>query len=115
MTEYITDEPLNVPADAFNADGIATLILTGGRYGGQWLINVCHGPAENPDIIGSVETDVTTDPDEAAAAALSWVREECVRTGLKVAHYVNHNDRYGPAERPFFTLAQVLLVDKDWK
>lgn len=113
---YTTDTPLTVPAHAFNADGVASLILTGASYGGgYWTINACHGPGDNPTIIGTVETNQTTDPEEAAAAALAWVKDECAHVGLKVAHYVNHSDRYGPAERPYFTTAQVLIVDKDWK
>lgn len=111
---FATRQPLQVPTSAFNQDGIAALILTGTRYAGEWMINACIGPGDNPDIIGSVDTERTDDPDTAAETAVAWVSSECARAGLKVAHVVNHNDKYGPNERPYFTTSQVLVVDKDW-
>jgi hypothetical protein len=114
IVAYSSAVPLRVPPSAFNGDGIAAVILTGTRYGGEWVINACIGAGESPTVIGSVETGRTDDPDVAAETALAWVAEECARLGLTVAHVVNCNDRYGPDERPYFTTSQVLVVNQDW-
>lgn len=113
---YDTETPLNqVPAAEFNTDGIAVLTLVGCRYGGEWNVNLLGGPdPENPDIYGSVWTDATADPEVATNTALAWLRESAHQIDLKIAQVVNHNSKYSAGERPFFLLAQVLLVGKDW-
>lgn len=107
-------QPIPAPADAFNGAGIAVLVATGTRYGGEWLVNLLYGPAENPAILGAVWTEATDDPDVAAATVAAWLAVELPALGLKVAGFVSHNDRYAPAERPYFTTSQVCVVDKDW-
>jgi hypothetical protein len=83
-----------------------------GGTAGEWLINICHGPEFK--ILGSVWTSATDDPRAATNAALGWLRDECARLGLKIAGIKDHNDQYGPDERPYFTTSQVCIVDKDW-
>lgn len=111
---FKTEQELAVPEPSFNKDGIASLIVTGGRYSGTWKINVCDGPADSPTILGSVWTESTEDPSVAVATATAWLAEECTRLGLKVAHVEDHSHKYGPDERPYFVTFQALLVDKDW-
>lgn len=110
MITTITEEALAVPAEAFNADGIAAILAAGSRYGGRWRINIVHGE----EAIGCVWTDVTDDPDDVAAAAVEWLRDECARLGLKIVQVESFNNQYGPNERPYFTTSRVLIVDKDW-
>jgi hypothetical protein len=110
---YRTETPLTpLPTDAYNKDGIAVALLHGTRYGGMWRIGLIHG--ENQHTYGSVCTDETNDPAVAETTALSWLKSELTRHGLKIAGLVSKNDQYGPDQRPFFVLTQVCIVDKDW-
>lgn len=115
MLGFTTDQPLaQLPTARFNEDGIAVLILTGSRYGGEWSLGLL-GPDDQDNPIASVRTDKTEDPDVALLAGIAWVREQAATIGLKVAHAASQNHRYPADQRPFFATAQVVLVDKDWQ
>lgn len=111
---FSTNQHLAVPADAYNPDGLASLVVAGARYQEEWVINICYGPGHSPQVIGSVRVERTTDPDVAADTAKAWLDQECEQLDLKVVQHVNHNDKHGPAERPYFTVAQAVVADKDW-
>jgi hypothetical protein len=111
---YTTEQPLDLPATAYNDNGIAVVVLAGSRYAGEWKVNACIGAGDDATVIGSLGTGKTTVTDAVVTASLAWIAGECERLGLKVVHTENDNHRYGPAERPYFTCARALVVDKDW-
>lgn len=110
-----TEQPLSVPAELYNENGIAVLTAHGTRYGGMWPITLMTGPADSPTIHGQVVVETTDDPEEALNAVKYWAIGECARLGLRVAHIESRNDQFAPAEKPYFVLAQVLIVGKEWE
>ena len=108
--DYETVQDLAIPDTAYNADGIATLVLTGGSYGGMWVMNAIVLGEEEPS--GSIETaEAPRRPDLALDAAEDWVGRECARLGVALRLCVSKNDQYGPGEAPFFTTG-LALVDR---
>lgn len=103
--EVTTD--LDIPADAFNADGIAIVNVQGGRYGGNWVIRAFVGTASEP--AGEIEStydlrrsDLTKDeryPDLAVDTVYVWLHD----------HVKKHACSFGADERPFFIAARALI------
>lgn len=95
-------EPLTIPDEAYNADDIATIVVTGTSYGGTWKMNAIS--------TGDIEVDdVPRRPDLALAAAHQWVRESCAEAGLTLGHFSDLNGTYGPDEAQFFSGGQFLI------
>ena len=119
-------EPLSIPESAFNADGLAVIMLPGGRYGGNWLIKVVDAstpdsPAKQPagefwtSADDRAKRALENDPgypDRAIETAFIWLAGETKRQGLRVAGFENFNREYGPAERPYFCLARAVVANK---
>jgi hypothetical protein len=106
-------ETLTIPDDAFNEDGIAPLLVTGTRYGaGHWLLLALplHGPHEK-EHVGEIFTEKDERPGMAVDTAYIWVNDACVKAGMRVAHFANRCDAYGPDEKPFFAAA-FFLIDR---
>lgn len=109
---YIVAKPLApIPPDRFNADGLAGLIVAGGRYGGHWVLNASFTPEE---VIGTIETEQDDRPSMAVDTAYVWINDEAARIGLKIVHFESMNDRYPPDQAPYFAAAQFILAGKDW-
>lgn len=112
---YQVTEPLSIPDAAFNADDIATILVQGGRYGGEWVMNAIAldgGPIrEDVEVIGSIQTARDDRPSMAVDTAVVWVNDVCVKAGLKLAHFENRNGDYGPNEAPYFAAA-LFLIDR---
>jgi hypothetical protein len=110
---YDIRQPLVIPDAAFNKDGIATILIQGGRYGGEWVMNAIAldgGPIpDDAEVIGSIHTEKDERPGMAVDTAFVWVNDVCVKAGWKLAHVTNHNDKYGPSEAPFFAAASFLI------
>ena len=105
MLNYQVEEPLELPGEAFNDDDIATIVVTGGSYGGMWVMNAIstHTPADQAAALGAIQTeDAPRRPDLAVEAAEDWIKEECKRLGYKLAHSASQNHTYGLDEAPFF-------------
>jgi hypothetical protein len=110
---HVTDE-LDLTQLTYNSDDIATLIVTGGRYGGDWALNalaVTDGrPSETP--IGSIMTDRPGHgPGMAFDTAYVWVNDACVKAGVKLAHGADKNDERPVEERPYFATG-LFLIDR---
>jgi hypothetical protein len=116
-------EDLAVPGSMFNEDGLAVLMLSGGRYGGDWVIGVGSLPYGEHDPIGELRTAVDERrkqellhdpgyPDRAIESAFIWLMDQAKRQGLRVVGFENMNSRYSESERPFFCLAQAVIASR---
>ena len=114
---YEVTSPLDVPASAFNPDGIAVISINGGRYGGHWVINAFVDVRE--ESAGEIETtydlrrsDLTKDdryPDLAADTAYVWLHDHVKKHGWRLLMWENLNSQYGPDERPYFSTARAVI------
>lgn len=113
-------QPLDIPAGAFNDDGLAVIMIPGGRYGGDWSINFM-GPADVK--CGSLFTSVDERrkralqsdpgyPDRAIETAFIWLVGQAREHGWRVVAWECFNSRYGEDERPFFCLARAIVASE---
>ena len=113
-----SSEPLSIPADEFNEHGLSVIMLSGGRYGGDWVIGAS---AEDAGGLGKIWTDAGPSKPEferdprypylAIETAFIWLMGEAVRLGLRVVAFDCLNDRYGEAARPYFCLARAVVAN----
>lgn len=118
---YITGKALDIPAGAFNADGLAVLIAQGGRYGGDWHI-AFTAQDDRQEALGRFQTDaggatakraLTGDPGypyRAIESAFIWLMEQAKAHGWRVVGFECLNSHYGPDEAPYFCAAQALVA-----
>jgi hypothetical protein len=120
---YDTTTDLQIPAGAFNNDGLAVLLLQGGRYGGDWTVVASGGPER--DTWGEFCTSIDdrrkrallTDPgypDRAAETAFIWLMDQAKRQGLRVVGWECMNSHYGPGEAPYFCAAQAIVANESF-
>lgn len=119
---YNTAHALEVPTEAFNADGIAVINISGGRYGGHWDINAFATGDDEP--IGEIQTcydldrsDLTKDaryPDLAVDTAYVWLHDMVKTRGWRLLTWDSLNAGYGPNERPYFMAARALIGSEDF-
>ena len=111
--DYEVRSALTIPDDAFNEDGIATILVTGRSYRGVWVLNALTVRDGRPsgEPIGSIKTAPDGRPSMAVDTAMTWVGDACARAGLKLAHWESRNGAYGPDEAPFFASA-IFTVDR---
>jgi hypothetical protein len=111
--------PLNVPTDAFDEKGLCELFVSGGRYSGIWSMAVLRG-ADGP-VLGRLTAgrrELKQDPcypDLAVDTAFVWLMGEAAEHGWRVLWFKNLNSQYGPGERPYFVLAQVVIGSQRFK
>ncbi|WP_280422764.1 hypothetical protein [Nocardia carnea] len=109
--DYTVVQTLEIPDEAYT-DDVAVVVVTGGSYGGAWVLNAIspHLPPDKVEPIGSIETaQAPRRPDLALEAAHHWIRESCTQAGLALAHFKELNSAYSPAEAPFFSSGQFLI------
>jgi hypothetical protein len=113
-------EALNIPESAFNADGLAVIMVPGGRYGGDWSIRFV-GPDDAkcgeiftsaPDRSKQVLQSDRAYPDRAIETAFTWLVGQAREQGLRVAGWECFNSQYAEAERPYFCLARAIVASK---
>ena len=116
----VSAEPLDIPESAFNEHGLAVIMLPGGRYGGDWVIQaVSADGASQP--AGEIRTSVDAHrkqalerdpgyPDRAVETVFTWLVGETKARGWRVVGFERLNDQYGPDERPFFCLARAIIA-----
>lgn len=109
--DYDVIQPLQIPDDAYT-DDIATIVVTGGSYGGIWALHAIstHQLPDDAEAIGGIETaEAPRQPDAAFAAAHRWIQESCAEAGLVLAHFKSLNSTYSPGEAPFFCGGQFFI------
>lgn len=102
---YYDVDPLAIPDEAFDANDMATLVVTGTTYGGEWVMNAIsvHTSPEDATAIGSFETDEAPGrPDLAVEAAKAWMTKECERLGLTILTAQDQNHTYSASDAPYF-------------
>ena len=115
--------PLRVPAGYFNADGLAVLMLHGGRRRVDWSI---AASAVDKATVGKIQTSVDDSstrepaddaecPDRAIETAFIWVVGEAQQQGLRVVAFECLNHLYGPAERASFCLARAVVANQSFR
>ncbi len=116
-----SSEDLTIPPRSFNENGLAVIMLSGARYGGDWVISAtasAHGPA-----FGKLWTSVDERrkqaleqdpgyPDRAIETAFIWLAGETKRQDLRVVMFERLNDQYGESERPYFCLARAVIASE---
>jgi len=111
---YEVREGLNIPDEAFNKHDIATIVVTGGSYGGEWMLNAIsmHTSPDEATAIGKIRTGKAPErPDLAIVAAASWLEEECTRQGLSLRVFKDKNSDYSPDAAPYFA-GCLALIDR---
>jgi hypothetical protein len=118
-----TRKPLNLPARAFNADGLAVLMLTGGRYGGDWAMG--FAPMDAPgDICGELRTEagdrkgvLLSDPGypgRAAETAFIWLLAQAREHGWRLVAWECMNSVYSPPEAAYFVAARAIVANESF-
>ena len=113
-------EPLSIPESAFNDNGLAVIMVPGGRYGGDWSVNFM-GPDDAK--LGSIFTSVDERskqallsdpgyPDRAIETAFIWLTGQAREHGWRVVSWECFNSQYAEAERPFFCLARAIVASE---
>jgi hypothetical protein len=110
---YEVHQALTIPASAYNSDDIATILGTGGRYGGQWVLKavLVQGgePRFSDPILGEMLTAKDDRPDMAVDTAYVWVNDACVKAGVKLAASKNLNSSYDAESAPYFASATFFI------
>jgi len=110
---------LQIPPGVFSSDGLAVLLLQGGRYGGDWHIAVTTA-ADQTDCLGSFQTDTPRKqqllpgpryPWLAVETAFIWLTAQAQEHGWRVVGWECLNRHYGPGEAPYFCAAQAIVAD----
>ena len=108
-------EDLALDDTAFNDDGLAALLVSGSRYGGDWQMAASAGNGNGScgsfwtARPGSVSPDDPQYPDMAVTAAYAWLAGQARDRGWRVLLWENLNGAYSPAERPRLALARAII------
>ncbi|MFE0255149.1 tyrosine-type recombinase/integrase [Streptomyces sp. NPDC059010] len=95
--------PLEVPEETWQ-DGLAVLLAHGARQpDGTWAVGAQTRP--DADLLGMV-TLTGHSQDDAANAAVRWIRDHCAANNLELVRVENFNDRYSEEQRPDFSLTR---------
>ena len=112
-------EALDIPESAFDGNGLAVLMIPGGRYGGDWTVSVMAGDIN----CGSLSTtaperskrELLSDPgypDRAIETAFIWLISETRKQSLRVVSWECLNSQHSPAECPYFCLARAIVASE---
>lgn len=104
---YEVTKALDIPATNYNADGLASLVVHGGRYGGSWQISAL---ADN-EPLGTIFTSPDDRPAMAIDTALVWLNDETTRAGLRLVHFEDCGDQLPAGERPFFIIGRAVVAN----
>jgi hypothetical protein len=114
-----SSEPLSIPDSEFNEHGLAVIMLSGGRYGGDWVIGASTN--EVSEVLGEVRTEAGASRRElerdprypylAIESAFAWLRGEARKRGWRVVGFECFNDQYREEDRPYFCLARALVAN----
>ncbi|MGW8951546.1 hypothetical protein [Streptomyces sp. NPDC055709] len=102
--------PLEIPETAWRGD-IAVFYAHGARQpGGIWAIGAQTQP--DSDLLGMI-TLAGRGQDDAANAAVKWIRDRCVANDLELVRVENFNDRYSEEQRSVFSLTRFTVGRSD--
>jgi hypothetical protein len=111
---YGIDAPLAIPASCFSDKGIAVLLVTGGSYGGQWVLNALPMNMDgtvSDQPCGTITTaEAPRDPERALTAARAWFEAHCEGTPFALIDLKSLNHMYGPNEAPFMASGQAIVA-----
>lgn len=115
-----SSEDLQISESEFDANGLAVIMLAGGRYGGDWVVRAstsADGEAlgEFRTASGSSKAELQRDPAYpylAVETAFIWLMGQAPKREWRVVHFECLNHRYDKAERPFFCLAQAIIANR---
>ncbi|MFE2034238.1 tyrosine-type recombinase/integrase [Streptomyces scopuliridis] len=106
-TPFIVRTPLSIPETAWRND-IAVFFAHGARQSGDtWAV----GAQAQPDsaLLGMI-TLAGRGQDDAANAAVKWIRDHCTTNDLELVRVENFNDRYPEEQRSDFSLTRFTVA-----
>lgn len=99
--------PLAIPERAWRGD-IAVFFAHGARQSGDtWAVGAQNEP--DSDLLGMI-TLAGRGQDDAANAAVKWIRDHCASNGLELVRVENFNDRYPEEQRADFSLTRFTIA-----
>ncbi|WP_073751533.1 tyrosine-type recombinase/integrase [Streptomyces sp. CB03234] len=99
--------PLTIPETAWQND-IAVFFAHGARQSGDaWAVGAQTEP--DSDLLGMI-TLAGRGQDDAANAAVKWVRDHCTANDLELVRVENFNDRYPEEQRAEFSLTRFTIA-----
>jgi hypothetical protein len=118
--EYGTTQPLTI--DTYDENGLAAIVVQGGRYGGTWVITAT---ANDGRAVGELRTsldeqrhpDLVDDPRYpylAIESAFIWLREQTEHQGLGLAYFECLNHHYPPGDAPYFCAARAVVAGPEF-
>ncbi len=99
--------PLMIPETAWQGD-IAVFFVHGARQPGDtWAVGAQTQPES--DLLGMI-TLAGRGQDDAANAAVKWIRDHCTANDLELVRVENFNDRYPEEQRADFALTRFTIA-----
>ncbi|MFE2179314.1 tyrosine-type recombinase/integrase [Streptomyces sp. NPDC059455] len=99
--------PLTIPETAWQGD-IAIFFVHGARHPGDtWAVGAQSQP--DSDLLGMI-TLAGRGQDDAANAAVKWIRDHCTANDLELVRVENFNDRYPEEQRADFSLTRFTIA-----
>ncbi|MFF7711508.1 hypothetical protein [Streptomyces sp. NPDC007988] len=99
--------PLTIPEAAWQND-IAVFIAHGARQsGGTWAVGA--QPHPDSDLLGMIPL-TGRGQDDAANAAVKWVRDHCSASDLELVRVENFNNRYPEEQRADSSLTRFTVA-----
>ncbi|GAA0935490.1 MULTISPECIES: tyrosine-type recombinase/integrase [Streptomyces violaceusniger group] len=99
--------PLTIPERAWQGD-IAVFFVHGARQSGDaWAVGAQTQPGS--DLLGMI-TLSGRGQDDAANAAVKWIRDHCTANDLELVRVENFNDRYPEEQRAGFSLTRFTIA-----
>ncbi|MEU1942472.1 tyrosine-type recombinase/integrase [Streptomyces sp. NPDC020125] len=102
--------PLVIPESAWQGD-IAVFFAHGAQQSGDtWAVGAQTQP--DSDRLGMI-TLAGRGQDDAANAAVRWIRDHCTGNNLELVRVENFNDRYPEEQRAVFSLTRFTIARSD--
>ncbi|MEU3533906.1 hypothetical protein AB0E70_20270 [Streptomyces murinus] len=104
---FQTRTPLAIPARAWQNDAAVRFAHGAGQSGDTWAVGALAQP--DTDLLGMI-TLAGRGKDDAANAAVKWVRDHCTAHELELVRVENFNDRYPEEQRAAFSLTRFMVA-----
>ncbi|EST24207.1 tyrosine-type recombinase/integrase [Streptomyces roseochromogenus] len=99
--------PMEIPAEAWQGD-VAVFFAHGARQSADtWAVGA--QPHPDADLLGMI-TMAGRGQDDAANAAVKWIRDHCAANDLELVRVENFNDRYPEEQRSAFSLTRFTIA-----